>query len=192
DPRHKEIIPREHRPLGLPATLDEAAMQRVREHIVAARAAKLGQSATERKISPLLSDAAASQPAGRMAIAAAAPANPLLSYTADGEVRLELRMREVTAQNRRALGESVRVTGVDAPRGRVFVSVAPGGLDAALQALAARADVLSIRTVIGGVTRVGSQQTEGDAAHRANKARKTLKVNGHGVRLCAISDGIQN
>lgn len=193
DPRHKEIIPEQYRPVGLPASVDAATLERMRAHILEAREAKLRLSANARKIDPLLRIAVDEPAPGLRAFAAEAPAapNPLLSRSADGNVRIEVRMT-AGADPGSLASRDARITAANAATNRVYLAIAPGALDATLQALAARKDVVKISPVLGGVTRVGSVQTEGDAAHRANKARQLLGLSGNGVKLCAISDGIQN
>src|SRR5262245_38436125 len=41
-------------------------------------------------------------------------------------------------------------------------------------------------------TGVGSQSSEGDVAHRANSARGTFNVNGTGIKIGVLSDGVSN
>src|SRR5690606_1636604 len=93
DPRHKEIIPEQYRPAGLPDSLAPAAAERVRGFIAAARAAKLGLSDEARKISPLLREPVTGDetgPGARMLRPSAGPQNPLLSRDPDGAIRLEV------------------------------------------------------------------------------------------------------
>src|SRR5262249_33797807 len=41
-------------------------------------------------------------------------------------------------------------------------------------------------------TGVGSQSSEGDVAHRANSARGVFNVNGTGIKIGVLSDGVSN
>lgn len=63
---------------------------------------------------------------------------------------------------------------------------------AALESLAARADVRAIRPAAKAETRAGAWTSEGDVAHQAALARSTFGVDGTGIRIGVLSDSVDN
>ncbi len=63
---------------------------------------------------------------------------------------------------------------------------------AQLETLASKSIVRSVRLPIPWMTRRGATITEGDVAHRADDARSTFDLDGSGVKICVISDGVDD
>ena len=63
---------------------------------------------------------------------------------------------------------------------------------AQLETLASKSVVRSVRLPVPWITRQGTTITEGDAAHRADDARSTFSLDGSGVKICVISDGVDD
>ncbi len=63
---------------------------------------------------------------------------------------------------------------------------------AQIETLASKSEVRSVRIPAPMVTRQGAVVTEGDRAHRADEARSTFGLDGSGVKVCAISDGVDD
>lgn len=61
-----------------------------------------------------------------------------------------------------------------------------------LETLASKSVVRSVRLPVPYITRQGTTITEGDVAHRADDARSTFSLDGSGVKICAISDGVDD
>jgi subtilisin-like proprotein convertase family protein len=88
------------------------------------------------------------------------------------------------------LAEIARVGGkvkVSVPR---FHSIRARVPLAAVEALAARADVRFIKPAVKAFTNAGPTTSEGDATHRADSVRSMLKATGRGIRIGVISDSV--
>ena len=59
-----------------------------------------------------------------------------------------------------------------------------------LETLASKSMVRSVRLPVPMVTRQGAVRSEGDRAHRAAEVRSTFGLDGSGITVCAISDGV--
>ncbi len=60
----------------------------------------------------------------------------------------------------------------------------------AVEKLAARVDVSFVQAARLARTNVGSVQSEGDVAHRADQVRSTLKATGRNVKIGVLSDSV--
>jgi hypothetical protein len=78
----------------------------------------------------------------------------------------------------------------DRDEGRSLVAAWVGA--GRLEELAALEQVRSIRTVMPPVTRTGSVTSGGDVFHRADLARHLHDVDGSGIKVGVISDGVNN
>jgi subtilisin-like proprotein convertase family protein len=62
--------------------------------------------------------------------------------------------------------------------------------EAALEAVAARPEVLLVEPAVQATTNVGPVLSEGDRTHRANTARATFGADGAGIKIGVLSDGV--
>ena len=63
---------------------------------------------------------------------------------------------------------------------------------ASLGKIAALDDVINIREVVAPIVYEGSELTEGDAIHNADDVRSTFGVDGSGIKIGILSDGVDN
>ena len=106
----------------------------------------------------------------------------------DGAVQVYILLDEVNEENLRRLQDAGAVLELlDQQRAMVqaHVSVAD------LEKLAAVASVQLVRLPNYGIRHTGSVDTEGDAILRADQVRSLLHVDGTGVRVGVISDGLK-
>src|SRR6266700_4293622 len=112
----------------------------------------------------------------------------MLRINQNAEVQVYIHLAEVTDDNRRELraaGVSIEIT--DAERGIVQARVPV----ARLGAVADLPFVQLVRLPNYAVRHTGSVETEGDAIVLANQVRSRLGVDGTGVRVGVISDGLK-
>ena len=177
--------------------------RRPRAEIAALLAAKAQRTPAQRKIgSGLLALAAAEAPrrSRRQSSEGAGPAVEQVrdGPAGDGRVRVDIRadVTPVVLSRIRALGGSV----VDSVPG--YRSVRPLLPAASVERLAALDAVRSIRPADGASTAGQASPspfatrktnaTQGDVAHRANLARTTHGVDGTGIGIGVISDGVRS
>ncbi|MEM7349861.1 MAG: hypothetical protein AAF657_03585, partial [Acidobacteriota bacterium] len=173
---------------GLPAELGEEAKDRALAHIQQHLLTTKGQSLADSKIHSALVDWPSFEKG-------AAPA-PLDAFQVDdvrGELRLEIFLDAADPSAVKQLAaEGLNIGLVDRERGLVVAGCSLNDLATALPRLAGLPGVRKIRPIYRGITRVGSQQTEGDAALGADQVRNLLGYDGSGVTVCAISDGVES
>src|SRR6266568_2951279 len=172
-------------------------------------AAPLGPASSQNpKLTTLLDDLARAVPQQRGAIPLGARVAPppgfaietlpkpvrdaalgrMLRINRDAEVQVYIHLAEVTDDNLRELraaGVSIEIT--DAQRGIVQARVPVTRLGA----VADLPFVQLVRLPNYAVHHTGSVETEGDAIVLANQARSQLGVDGTGVRVGVISDGLK-
>ena len=164
----------------------------------------LGQSELS-KLSSVLADLAAAltqQSASTSAVQALQPVTPgtlpksvqdavqgrRLRMNANGDLQVYVLMTALTSANESALtaaGATIEIR--DVARRRVQARVPP----ARLKTIAALPFVTFVRLPTYARTRVGSVTTEGDAILNADVTRQQFGLDGTGVRIGVISDGIK-
>jgi len=106
----------------------------------------------------------------------------------DGAVQVYILLDEVNEENLRRLQEAGAVLELKDPqRAIVQAHVSVGDLEK----LEAVPSVQLVRLPNYGIPHTGSVDTEGDAILRANQVRSLLQVDGTGVRVGVISDGLK-
>jgi len=106
----------------------------------------------------------------------------------DGAVQIYILLDEVSEENLRQLQDAGAVLELmDAERTMVQAHVTAGGLEK----LAALPSVQLVRLPSYGIRHTGSADTEGDAILGADRVRSLLHVDGTGVRVGVISDGLK-
>jgi hypothetical protein len=106
----------------------------------------------------------------------------------DGAIQVYILLDEVNEENLRRLEDAGAVLELqDQQRAMVQAHVSVGDLEK----LAAVASVQLIRLPNYGIRHTGSVDTEGDAILRADQVRSLLHVDGTGVRVGVISDGLK-
>jgi len=166
--------------------------------IAALLADKAARTPTEMKIdSQLLFEARMESGApvadGMWAIATDIP------YAADGHVVVDIRARSGSGLDGRLAAAGVEIESVSADGSslRAHVNIAE------VEALAADADVLFVEprqdamvaqatTNLASPTGQGSRSSEGDVAHLAFAARGAFHIDGSGVKIGVLSDGVRN
>ena len=111
-----------------------------------------------------------------------------LRVNSNGEVQVYVVMNAVTPENESALvaaGATIEIA--DAARRRVQARVPASRL----QAVAALPFVTFVRLPTYARVRIGSVTTEGDSILNADVARQQFSIDGTGVRIGVISDGLK-
>ncbi len=186
-PPEKRILRSHDITPGLPTEMSPAARQRMIETIVERRQAKMQRRAAERKIGSALRDVT------RALEKSPTAASPLFKLDAAGNLRIEIRVAEVGWQHFAALHRlGLEVSLTDGRGSIVYAGIPTEGLGGRLARVAALPWVESVRPALGDLVHTGSVVTEGDAVHGADQARLLLGVDGTGVKVCVISDGMVN
>lgn len=151
----------------------------------AIRADKQSLTTAQRKIDSHLRDAAKAAmqgafPNGFPHLPTDLPTDPQAQVTVDVSGRL------TPALLRTAQAEGATLVTADAAMRSVRLRVPLGHI----QSLAASPDVTFIKPALAPLFAAGSVVSEGDATHRALLARTTFGVNGSGVRIGVLSDGV--
>ena len=170
--------------LAGPAGAQQPPPQAVRQ-IEALLAAKAQRTPAQRKVNSQLLDASGSgQPSG--------PAGSTRPRAADPDAEPERVTVDIRADVTPAVLRRIRTLGgtvIDSvPKYRAIRAELPL---ASVERLAALSAVQSIRPADEAITRK-DDTSEGDVAHRANSARRTHKVDGTGIGIGVISDGVRS
>jgi subtilisin family serine protease len=173
----------ELRNLSIPG-MSAGAQQRALESIGKMRAAKLARAGSPSKVSGMLKAFAEQADGNDQA------QHPLMTI-AKSQVMLKLKLATADPASVAALqAAGLHVTSANEETGSVYASCPVGGLHNALPGLTAMANIQRIEPMLGALRRTGSVLSEGDAALRADVARQQFGVDGSGVKVCVISDGV--
>lgn len=165
---------------GMSADAQARALQSIGEM----RAAKFSGTRALTKVSTMLSAFAKAADGDDQA------QHPLFTIN-NRQVRLKLKLRDASNANVASLeAAGLHVTSANTETGEVYASCPVSGLHNALPGLTAIDNIKRIEPMLGALRRTGSVLSEGDAALGANFARQQFEVDGSGVKVCAISDGV--
>src|SRR6266849_3365485 len=152
---------------------------------------ELARSVLQDDAQSLPQRAAAAQPLSIEALAKSvqdAMTGRTLRINVDNEVQVYVLLRQVTDENVRLLaGSGVTIEMTDAAHRRVQARVPVRRL----RAVAALPFVDLVRLPSYAVRRAGAVTTEGDAILQADLVRKQLSLDGTGVKIGVISDGLK-
>lgn len=169
--------------LSIPG-MTAGAQARAMEAIGEMRARKLSRAASPDKVNGMLQAFAGQADGNDQA------QHPLLTIK-NSQIMLKLKLNDASDSSIAALGQAgLHVTSANAESGEVYASCPVSGLHNALPGLSSMANIRRIEPMLGALRRTGSVVSEGDAALRTDFARQRFGVDGSGVKVCVISDGI--
>ena len=188
---------REQQPPGAEPPISDAALAQ----IAALAQEKAARTPAERKVSSRILYAIKMQ-RGESIAPGVQLRPPRVQRDAAGRIDVDItaragtNLRSVLAANgANVLGVNVAVRGSGGSTARAFVD------GDRIMTLAARPDITSIRPhheyMLSGamqpmMSSVGSEASEGDVTHRADLARSAFGVDGTGIRIGVLSDGVTN
>ena len=168
-----------------PPKLSPAAEARFKQELEALQARKRARTAAQGKIASSLLDARREQLAGKLDTAVPELRREI-KLDGSGAVQVDISGTVTPA----LLAEIKRLGGTVEASYPAEKSVRARLPLSAVESLAAHRDVRFIRPPVGATTNVGSVNSEGDVAHRANTARTAFSVNGTGVKIGVLSDSV--
>jgi subtilisin family serine protease len=125
-------------------------------------------------------------------LADASPASlstPLLKVDEKGNIEVDVWLLDTSAE---AIAKLVQ-NGLVIERDNLSVNVVEGWLAYdRIEEIAKMPEVRMVRLPAYPDVDTGSVNSQGDAIHRANLARSALGVNGSGIKVCVISDGVNS